>query len=220
MGKSCDFVCNVCGWPNPPLTEIARETPTCRKCGSSIRTRAVALVLSRELFGIDLPLIHFPTLKSIRGLGISDSDTYSGCLERSFTYINTHYHREPRFDLLQPDGREFERYDFVICSEVMEHIPSAPETAFKTLARLLKPEGFLILTIPYSLEAATTEHFRGLRDFGLAEVAGRSVLIAALEGGGYEVYDSLTFHAGDGSVRFRLLPAGKTFRWGTPRLPN
>ncbi len=43
------------------------------------------LVLSRTLFGAELPLRDFPVLKSVRGLGIADSDVYAERLARLFT---------------------------------------------------------------------------------------------------------------------------------------
>lgn len=38
-------------------------------------------------------------------------------------------------------------FDVILCSEVFEHLPS-PELALAELSRLLKPDGFLILTLP------------------------------------------------------------------------
>ena len=165
-----------------------------------MRFRAIALALSRALFGMDLALPDFPRLKSVRGLGISDSDTYAGRLENRFHYTNTFYHREPSFDLARPDEGEFGIYDFVICSEVLEHIPPPVDRAFQTLARLLKPAGVLILTMPYSLDESTVEHFTDLGESGLAEINGRTVLVSRTGDGRYEVFDQLVFHAGQGST--------------------
>ena len=157
------------------------------------------LVLSRTLFGMDLALSGFPMLKSVRGLGISDSDIYSNRLASVFSYTNTFYHREPFFDLTKPDEAEFGRYDFVICSDVLEHIPPPVDVAFETLAKLLKPSGVLILTLPYSLEPATMEHFPQLQQFGIVDLGGRSVLVNRV-GDGYEVHDRLVFHNGPGKT--------------------
>src|SRR4051794_6917415 len=90
------FECNVCGATNDSKADVAdREVATCRSCGSSIRSRAIILALSRALFGMDLKLCDFPRLKSVRALGISDSDVYAERLEDRFHYTNTFYHREP-----------------------------------------------------------------------------------------------------------------------------
>lgn len=216
------FTCNICGATNDSLADTEdRELATCTACKSNIRFRAIALVLSRALFGLDLPLCDFPVLKSMRGLGISDSDIYSRRLEEHFSYLNTFYHREPFFDLSHPDPTEFEKYDFVICSEVLEHVPPPVDRAFDTLARLLKPKGMLILTVPYTLGSATVEHFERLRDSGLASITGKPVLVSRSADGGYEVFDDLAFHGGQGStlemrifseadVRAKLVEAGLT----------
>lgn len=43
---------------------------------------------------------------------------------------------------------ESERYDTVICSEVLEHVPR-PSDALSEVQRILKPGGILILTVPF-----------------------------------------------------------------------
>lgn len=193
------FTCNLCGSRTESKAGIDdHESSSCTVCGSSARFRAIALALSRALFGLDLPMTKFPVLKSVRGLGISDSEMIAGPLARCFTYINTHYDREPTFDLMRPDEREFGRYDFVLCSDVLEHVPPPPDTAFETLSRLLKPTGFLILTVPYTLDPATIEHFPDLGPFGMAEVDGETVLVSRSGENGYRVFDHLTFHGGPG----------------------
>ena len=69
-------------------------------------------------------------------MGISDAALYAARLEERFSYLNTFYDREPRFDLTQPDETEFGKYDFVIASEVLEHVPPPVHRAFETLSRL------------------------------------------------------------------------------------
>lgn len=196
------FTCNICGAANKtaPADVEDREKATCTQCRSSTRFRSLLLVLSRALFGTDLIAPDFPILKSVRGFGISDSDIYSSVLEKHFTYTNTYFHREPRFDLIRPDEREFGRCDFVICSEVLEHIPDPVSPAIETLVRLLKPAGLLILTVPYTLGNATVEHFPGIHSSGLAEVDGKTVLVSRGDDGSYRVFDRLAFHGGRGQT--------------------
>ena len=84
------FTCNVCGANNKSAADVRdRERATCVSCRSSMRFRAIVLVLSRALFGMDLQLCEFPRLKSLRGLGISDSDIYAERLAECFGYTNT-----------------------------------------------------------------------------------------------------------------------------------
>jgi SAM-dependent methyltransferase len=157
-------------------------------------------MLVRELFGYDLALPDLPVLKGIRGVGISDSADYSGRLAAKFDYRNTEYDREPRFDIVHPDAREFGSYDFIVCSEVLEHVVAPVETAFSNLARLLAPAGVLLMTVPYKPEGATVEHFGAMKDFAITRVADKAVLVRRNPGGGYEVFDDLVFHGGSGST--------------------
>ena len=209
------FTCNICGARNTSLANPAqREAANCTQCRSSIRFRSVVLSLSRALFGLDLTLPEFPVLKSVRGLGLSDSDVYSASLASHFTYTNTFYDREPRFDLSRPDESEFGKYDFVICSEVLEHVPGPVEVAFSTLARLLKPAGVLILTVPYSLDPATTEHYPEMVESGFEEIDGRTVLVGRSANGDYRVFDSLCFHGGTGATLERRIFSEESLRKG------
>lgn len=55
--------------------------------------------------------------------------------------------------------REDESFDYILCSEVLEHVPY-PDRAVKELARLLKKGGQLILTAPFaSLTHFAPQHF-------------------------------------------------------------
>ncbi|HYW41614.1 MAG TPA: methyltransferase domain-containing protein [Bryobacteraceae bacterium] len=209
------FTCNICGARNTTAAAAGdREQVTCSHCRSSIRFRSIVLALSRALFGLDLKLSGFPVLKSVRGLGISDSDVYSGRLETRFTYTNTFYHRDPAFDLSRPDEKEFGKYDFVICSEVLEHVPAPVDRAFTTLGRLLKPAGVLILTVPYSLDPGIIEHYPGLTESAFAEFDGRTVLVGRTAAGEYRVFDRLTFHGGTGATLERRIFSDEAIRAG------
>jgi len=206
------FTCNICGGRNLSTVDPSeRERATCVQCRSSIRFRSIVLALSRALFGLDLKISDFPALKSVRGLGMSDSDIYSGRLENRFNYANTFYHRDPKFDLSRPDENEFGKYDFVICSDVLEHVPH-PATAFATLGRMLKPTGALILSVPYSLDPDTIEHYPELVDSGFAEIDGRTILVGRSASGEYRVFDRLAFHGGSGSILERRIFSDASIR--------
>lgn len=165
-----------------------------------MRTRGLIYVLSQELFGTALPLSDFPQVKSLRGLGASDSPLYADRLANRLDYRNTYFHREPRFDIANPPESEFGRYDFLVSSEVMEHVVSPVETAFQNACRMLKPSGVFVFTVPYSLEATTVEHFGQLHDFGFARLSDRTLLINRTAQGETQIYDNLIFHGGDGST--------------------
>lgn len=183
-----DFLCNLCG--------SSCHTAQCAACGAGLRDRAILQALSSELFGIDLTLPEFPRVKSLRGLGLSDSHLYAGRLAEKFDYRNTYFDREPRLDIANPPADESGKYDFVISSEVFEHVLPPVERAFEGAARLLKPNGVLVLTTPYSLEASTAEHYPTLHEFGLADVGGRMVVVNRTASGELQVFDNPVFHIG------------------------
>jgi SAM-dependent methyltransferase len=196
-----DFVCNICGASNRQApSDFDREVPSCAACNSTVRTRAIMHVLSRELFGADLAIPEFPRLKSLRGLGISDSDDYAQRLAEKFSYRNTFYHREPKLDIVDPPENEFGTYDFIISSEVFEHVPPPAERAFAAVRRLLKPNGVFLLTVPYTLEQETAEHFPDLHDYSIVSLASGAVLVNRTAEGEIQTFDRLVFHGGGGAA--------------------
>ena len=189
-----EFTCNLCGSRNPYTGHaLDREAPSCSSCGSNVRTRGLIHALSLELFGAALSLAEFPRVRSLRGLGTSDSSQYAGLLAEKFDYRNTFFDREPRFDITQPPPAEFGAYDFLISSEVFEHVAPPAAQAFENAFRLLKPNGVLLFTVPYELDSPA-EHYPGLFQYGLAEVGGRIVLVNRTRTGEMQVYDDPVFH--------------------------
>jgi SAM-dependent methyltransferase len=200
------FTCNVCG--DAALCEaeaIGRELSSCSNCGSTVRFRAVAHAVSLGLFGTGMPLTAFPARKDLVGVGLSDWDGYACRLATSLSYRNTFFHTEPRIDILDPDPSLAGTLDFLISSEVFEHVPPPMERAFAACARLLKPGGFLVLTVPYILDGETSEHFPELNDWTIAERGGRPVLFNATTDGRLQEFDDLVFHGGGGlTLEMRL----------------
>ena len=195
------FLCNVCGAECArPSGGFGREVESCPTCRSSTRVRGLVALLSRELFGVDLALPDFPTLKGLRAFGMSDSPELAGRLAEKFDYTNTFYHQAPRLDITRPSENDLGRYDFIVSSEVMEHVPVPVERAFENLYRMLKPAGLLLLTAPYTIEGKTVEHFPNLHQYALAAPGGRTVLVNRREDGALEVFENLVFHGGDGST--------------------
>jgi len=183
-----EFTCTVCGGTS--------RSDACTSCGAGVRDRAIIHVLSMELFGVALTIPEFPRIRSIRGLGLSDSHVYADRLAQKFDYRNTFYDREPRFDIAAAPPEEFGRYDFVISSEVFEHVQPPVDRAVENAYRLLKSNGMLVLTTPYSLEASTAEHYPELHEFGLAKVGDRLVLVNRTADGRTQVFDNPVFHVG------------------------
>jgi SAM-dependent methyltransferase len=191
------FLCNICGKSNAYSGErFEREQASCSHCGSNVRIRGLLHALSMELFGLPMPVPDFPHVKSLRGLGMSDSNPYAGTLSEKFDYRNTYFDREPRFDIVNPDPHEFGSLDFLISSEVFEHVLPPVETAFANALKLLKESGVLVFTVPYSVEATSLEHYPDLHEFGFAQVGQKLVMVNRTADGKLQVFEDPVFHVG------------------------
>jgi SAM-dependent methyltransferase len=189
------FVCNVCGRFSSARPEaLQREGASCTACESSVRQRAIVYMLSMELFGRDLALPDFPARPDIKGLGMSDWKGFARPLAGKLGYVNTYYHREPKLDILAPDTALYGTLDFLISSDVFEHIPPPVSPAFENAKRLLKPAGVFIFTVPYIKEGDTVEHFPGLYRYEIVDKVLRNVT----REGVVQEFDGLVFHVGPG----------------------
>lgn len=205
-GEQMSFVCNVCGFRNDDtlVVEIQdREFPSCRGCRSSLRMRTIVHALSTKLFGESMPLEQFPKDKSLQGLGLSDWEGYAERLAQKFSYQNTYLHAPPRFDICEEVPASWiNKFDFVVSSEVFEHIPLYKlDAAFGNCRRLLKADGLLVLTVPYvrGLEK-TVEHYPNLFDFEIVSTRGNPVIRNITADGAEELFDNPVFHGGDGTT--------------------
>jgi SAM-dependent methyltransferase len=192
------FICNICGSHNASES-FGTEAASCA-CGSNVRLRALIHLLSIELFGQSLVLAEFPKLKAIRGLGISDQQGYARILAEKFDYTNTFYDREPRLDLaeLHPELRD--SYDFILLADVIEHIAPPLERALEEACRLLKPRGFLGITIFCNPADQMYEHFPELNEHRIVSLGKSPVLINRRRDGTLEIRDDLIFHGGPGAT--------------------
>jgi SAM-dependent methyltransferase len=195
------FRCNICGAENQMREGgFDRDEASCAECDSSVRLRALLRALSVELFNVTLALPDFPTVKSIRGLGLSDNGRCALALAKRFDYRNTYYDQEPRFDAGEPAPGEHGLYDFVLASDVFEHVAPPVEQSLRNVFELLKPNGFLAMSVPYSLEQTTREHFDDLQDHGVVKAGEHLALVNRTRHGKWQVFDNLVFHGGPGST--------------------
>ncbi len=195
-----EYRCNICGGANRlERSQFHRELAVCRECGANARFRGIVQALAGFL-GEGGVLREWPRRKHIAGVGMSDWPGYASLLGDKFSYENTYYDRAPRLDIQNPSPEQLGRYDFVISSDVFEHILPPLQTGFDNLLALLKPGGCLVFSVPYSRSAQTVEHYPGLQDFEILDFRGQKVLVNRDATGALQAYDHLVFHGGEGAT--------------------
>jgi hypothetical protein len=199
---SLHYQCNICEQACQTFVEeLGREKSSCPSCGATVRMRSIIHLLSTELFGQSLTLPNFPVWPDIRGIGLSDWIGYAGLLPHKLNYTNTFYHQQPRLDIVAPiDPLLEDSLDFLISSDVFEHVSPPVSRAFDNTYRLLKRNGVLILTVPYTKEGQTQEHFPELHKFEIVSIDGRYILKNVTPDGRNQVFENLIFHGGDGAT--------------------
>jgi predicted O-methyltransferase YrrM len=196
-----EFQCNVCGEQSRVrLADLQREIPSCGSCRSTPRLRAIISALSRELFGTSMPIHEFPVRRDLTGIGLSDWGGYASRLAEKLSYTNTFFHTEPMLDITGVDRDLEGAYDFVISSEVFEHVVPPVSTAFENLLRLLRPGGVTVFTVPYGLGDTTVEHYPDLHSYEVVEDDGRPVVRNVTRDGRVEVFADPVFHGGPGET--------------------
>src|SRR5262245_20735427 len=165
------FLCNICGRSNE-IESMPQEEWSCAGCGSNVRLRALVYLLSVELFGDGFTLPDFPRLPGIKGLGLSDQASYAERLAENVDYLNTYYDREPRLDITESHPERHGSCDFILSSDVFEHIEAPIGRAFEEAFKLLKPHGVLCLSVPFSLDEETVERFPELHDYTVVDLKG------------------------------------------------
>ncbi len=194
------FRCNVCDAENDwDGGLLRRDDSSCSQCGSTVRLRALLYAFSMELLGAPVSIPQLPSMKTIRGLGMSDTPECAGLLAGKFDYRNTFYHQGPKLDIAAPVD-EPGTYDFVLSGDVFEHVAPPIEQAFANVVALLKPNGFLAMTVPYSTDATTREHFPDLHRYRVVTAGGRLALVNRTRAGEWQVFDNLVFHGGHGAI--------------------
>jgi SAM-dependent methyltransferase len=156
--------------------------------------------LSVELFGESLPAARFPERKDLRGIGMSDWDGYANILAEKLDYVNTFYQTEPKLDICDPAPEYVGTLDFILSSDVFEHVAPPVDIAFENACRLLKPNGIFVFSVPYKLEGHTDEHFPDLFDYRVEQSGSDFVLHNKTRTGEEQVFRELVFHGGAGAT--------------------
>lgn len=207
------FLCNICAQPgvfdkkhydNP-------ELPSCAGCGSNVRFRWLVHRLSIKLFGQSIALTDFPVDRSIAGVGLTDPPRIAAVLAERFHYCNTFLTSPPKLDIRR-DPSPVGKLDFLIASEVFEHVEPPVAHAFENAARLLGPEGVLLLTVPWVWGGDRHSAIPELYDW---------MLTSEKDGSGYSIVN----RRADGSVeRFRSMAfdgtPGPSFGWTREHFPE
>lgn len=198
--SSTRFRGNICGRPNRVAeASLTRELITCR-CGSTVRIRALVNVLSEELFGVCYAIPDMPVRHDLVGVDMSGAATYAERLIKKTGYINTLLHKEPILDITGPENQWSAHCDFVISSDLFEHVATPVGRAFDGVFRMLKPGGVFVLTVPYTKVGATIEHFPELHEYRVEEREGKRILFNGTVDGRVQKFDDLIYHGGEGET--------------------
>lgn len=180
-----------------------REGRNCKRCKSTARDRQVAYQLHKKVLG---RLLKNP-LREIKIIGISDGYLLAKSISKIYGswYVNYNYTAEPKLDIKNIPREKFGTADFIICSEVLEHVSPPVSEAFEGLYKLLRENGVLILSVPHGDQYSNhLEHYPINLAYALDETDPLK-LIGTDERGDNFVFDNLTFHGGEGfTVEFRV----------------
>lgn len=164
------WTCIVCGEHHAgPPPDIRREGGFCPSCQSSLRNRATVLALLYGLAYEPQPIADLPEDWSRRGVGCSDHVATAGRLAGRMSYTNTYYHRYPRLDVLRPPEDLLGELEFVICSNVMEHVEPPHQRGYEGLYAVLRDGGFAVVSIPVFDQPHSFEHYPGMARYELLD---------------------------------------------------
>lgn len=173
------------------------------------------------------PLSEVAADWSRRGIGLSDMPPVAPALHSRWDYTNTYLHRFPRVDITTPPDDLVGELEFVICSDVLEHVPPPVELALERLLSCLRPGGFAVVTVPTRV-VQTAEHYPGLREHEVRQDAEEEPSVAWRDAAGeWHVDHSPDVHGGPGQtlafrdwaatdLLARLRNAGFTPVWQPP----
>ena len=200
LGTTPGVVCNICSAPiSDPATVLHREEPSCPVCRSNVRFRSVIAALSLHFHGVSLALEDFPSRPELVGVGMSDWEGYAVRLRRSFGYDNTYFDEQTRLDIMAPVPHALaSSCDFVVSSDVLEHVVPPYQSALRHVREMLKPGGLLVLTVPMRSMPATDEHFPDLHQWDVVMLGSERVLVNRTATGELQVFGNLVYHGGPG----------------------
>jgi hypothetical protein len=144
-----------------------------------------------------MALTDFPHDRSIKGLGLTDPDAIAAVLAKRLDYTNTYFTAEPRLDIRCEPARTHE-LDFLIASEVFEHVQPPVSRAFVNAAAYLKESGFLLLTVPWVWDGDREAAIPELHDWKLEREAESWTIANRKPDGSDERFRNMRFDGGPG----------------------
>ena len=200
MGAVIIFFCVSCRKLSIPVGGLSREAGNCIWCRSTCRDRSLAYATRKYSKG-------FTKKTPLQVFGVSDGANFEKRAQKYFggKYLNFHFHKEPKLDITCVPLELKSKADFVVCSEVLEHVVPPINLAFKGLFELLKPGGTALISVPHtSIGNAHVEHFEVLRDAELI-LEPYPVWQGVAQNGELIKYKNLIFHGGIGAtLEFRV----------------
>jgi len=171
-------------------------------------------ILSHNLFGQNLDIRDFPiSARNLRGMGMSDAPHYAERLKRAFDYTNYFYHTTPYLDITCPPQDLYGKFDFIISSDVFEHVPPPRWTPLQESWKLLKPGGLLVFSVPYTNLPKTAEWFPQLHQFVTIPGKSEYTLVNHTSEGELQLFQGLNWHGGPGSTLELRVYAEAHLRW-------
>jgi hypothetical protein len=97
------------------------------------------------------------------GIGLDEHESIFATFPTRWRFINTHLEGFPRLDLRSLEPTQRGSAEFVICSDVLEHVLPPASDAAVGLRELLKPQGFAVVSVPTgAFEGETKEWYPDL----------------------------------------------------------
>ena len=148
LGRLFKNRCSICG-RILLITPVNSEVVCCRFCGSTWRAQEICrAVLTGLAYSeqIDIRAIN-PDMSRV-GLGISDDWRLARALSPLFAYTNSFLHQFPVVDICSPPQEAIGQFEFISCSDVLEHTPPPRNAALMGLHQMLKQTGFAVISVP------------------------------------------------------------------------
>ncbi len=145
------FFCPYCNRKTISPANIKKGITMCAMCASFERQRFLYYVYDKLFFNTDktVKLLHFAPEKSVYDKICKNQNIEYVCCDlepKNFPFVKN-IQKEDGMNLSFPDNT----FDFIIHNHIMEHVPDDIKF-IKECLRVLKPDGKMIVSVPYSPE--------------------------------------------------------------------